>query len=149
VTGRRGVPLVVMTADCAPLAIADDAAVGVVHAGWRGLVAGVVERAVERLRAVGTGEVRAVLGPCIRPAAYEFGRADLDVLVRRLGPAVEGRTATGAPALDLPAGVRAALAACGVETFTDTGVCTASDTHLFSHRRDGRTGRQALVAWIP
>lgn len=149
VTARRGVPLVVLTADCAPLAIADDTAVGAVHAGWRGLVAGVVERAVERLRAVGSGEVRAVLGPCIRPAAYEFGRADLDVVVDRLGPTVEGRTAAGTPALDLAAGVRAALLSCGVTSFTDTGVCTAGDAGHFSHRRDGRTGRQALVAWIP
>src|SRR5206468_2902387 len=80
VTTMVGVPLVVITADCAPLVLASDDAVGVVHAGWLGLLAGVVEAGVARIRAVGHGEVRAALGPCIRPPRYEFGAADLERL---------------------------------------------------------------------
>jgi YfiH family protein len=146
VTTLVGTPLVVLTADCAPIAIADDDAVGVVHAGWGGLLAGVVEAAVGALRAIGRGRVRAVVGPCIRPAHYEFGRADLDRLVARFGPVVEARTHEGRPALDLPAAVRAAFAEVGVDVVDDTGHDTAADPgRWFSYRRDGITGRQALV----
>lgn len=146
VTGLGGVPLVVLTADCAPIAIADDRAVGVIHAGWRGLEAGVVAAAVAALRRIGHGPVRAVVGPCIRAADYEFGRADLDRLVARFGPAVEGRTTGGCAALDLAAGIRAALAEAGVADVDDVGASTAGDPATwFSHRREGVTGRQALV----
>jgi len=149
VTAVRRLPVAVLTADCAPVALACDDAVGVVHAGHRGLEHGVIELAVERLRETGHGPVRAYLGPCIRPARYEFGDADLARLVARFGPAVAGRTEAGRPALDIPAAVRAALAACGVETFDDSGVCTASSPAYFSYRRDGVTGRQATIAVLP
>jgi YfiH family protein len=146
VTTRPGVPLVVQTADCVPVALVGDDAVGVVHAGWVGLLAGVVEAAVTRMRAVGTGAVRAALGPCIHPADYEFGQADLDRVAAALGSSVQARTSEGAPALDLPAAVQAALARAGVTDVLDVDVCTfRSDAH-FSYRRDGTTGRQALVA---
>jgi copper oxidase (laccase) domain-containing protein len=146
VTRLDGVPLVVLTADCAPIAIADDLAVGVVHAGWKGLETGVVAAAVAALREIGRGPVRAVVGPCIRAAHYEFGRADLDRLVARFGPDLEGRTAAGRPALDVAAGVRIAFAEVGVTDVVDPGTCTAADpARWFSHRRDGTTGRQAVV----
>lgn len=148
VTNRARTPLVVLTADCAPLALACDDAAAVVHAGWSGLLAGVVEAAVEGLRAIGEGEVHGALGPCIRPARYEFGAADLDRLVERLGPMVAARTDDGRPALDLPAGVTAALEAVDVPPPADVDVCTASSPDYFSYRRDGTTGRQALVVVI-
>ena len=146
VTVLADVPLVVLTADCAPIAIADDAAVGVVHAGWQGLETGVVAAAVTALREIGQGPVRAVVGPCIRPANYEFGRADLDRLAARFGPAVVGHTAVGRPAFDVAAGVRVAFAEVGVTDVVDTEICTAADPERwFSHRRDGTTGRQAVI----
>jgi len=145
VTTLPGVPLVVLTADCAPVVIVDDDAVGVVHVGWQGLRGGVVAAAVEALRAIGRGPVRAAIGPCIRPGEYEFGRADLDSLVARFGPSVEGATHTGAPALDLAAGVCAAFAECGVVDVDDPGAGTADDPNYFSYRRDGATGRQAVI----
>ncbi|HZP30122.1 MAG TPA: polyphenol oxidase family protein [Acidimicrobiia bacterium] len=142
-----GVPLVVLTADCAPIVLATDGAVAVVHSGWQGLLAGVVERAVQALRDVASSpRVIAWVGPCIHPARYEFGRADLDRLVAELGTAVEGVTDWGTPALDLPGGVRAALVRAGVDDVHDVDVCTAASTDHFSHRRDAETGRQALVA---
>jgi len=148
VTALPGLPLVVLTADCAPIAVVDDRAVGVIHAGWRGLLAGVVAAAVEALRAIGSGRVHAVIGPCIRPAHYEFGADDLATLAARFGPTVIGQTVDGRPALDLAAGVRAALAECGVHDVADDGACTFADTRFFSHRRDGVTGRQAVVGVI-
>jgi YfiH family protein len=147
VTTLPGAPLVVLTADCAPIAIADDRGVGVVHAGWRGLLAGIVPAAVHALRRHGRGPVRALIGPTIRPASYAFGREDLDAMVARFGPTVEGRTDSGRPALDLVAGVRAAFAEVGVTDVADSDDDTAADPERwFSYRRDGDTGRQALVA---
>lgn len=145
VTRVAGIPLVVVGADCAMVALACDDAVGVAHTGHAGLLAGVLEAAVESLRRLGSGPVRAYLGPCIHPARYEFGARDLDRVVAHLGPACAATTASGRPALDLPAAVRAALRRAGVDDLEEAGVCTAASPDLFSHRRDGLTGRQALV----
>ena len=147
-TDRPGLPLVVLVADCAPIALVGGRAVGVVHAGWQGLERGVVERAVTAVRAVDgdtDGAVRAVLGPCIRPGRYEFGTVDLDRLVARFGPAVAATTDWDTPALDLPAAITVALAGVGVTDVVDAGVCTSASPDHFSHRRDGTTGRQAVV----
>jgi YfiH family protein len=149
VTVARRLPLVVLTADCAPIALATDDAVAAVHAGWPGLLAGVVEGAVAELRRAGRGPVRAALGPCIHPDRYEFGLADLDRIAARLGDEVRAVTATGRPALDIPAAVRAALERAGVDDLQDVDVCTADSRDHFSYRRDGTTGRQALVAFLP
>lgn len=146
VTAKRRLPLAIVTADCAPVVLANDEAIGVVHAGHRGLAAGVIEAAVERVRARGRGDVHAFLGPCIRPSRYEFGAAELELLAARFGDEVKGRTLDGRPALDIPAAVRVALARAGVTQFEDCGVCTAESVAYFSHRRDGATGRQVTVA---
>jgi polyphenol oxidase len=145
VTARAAAPLVVLTADCAPIALIAPDAVGVVHAGWPGLEQGVIGAAVDALRAKSTGPIRAVLGPCVHPARYEFGADLLDRLVARLGPTVATRTESGAPALDIPAGVRIELARAGVDEVDDVAVCTFASPDHFSHRRDGVTGRQAVV----
>jgi polyphenol oxidase len=148
VTACVGVPLVVLVADCAPIALIGERAVGVAHAGWAGLEQGVVEQAVGALRALDAGEVHAVLGPCIRPGRYEFGPDDLARLVDRFGPGVAGTTDWGSPALDLPAAVAIALGRAGVDAFTDVGTCTSTSPDHFSHRRDGTTGRQAVVVML-
>ena len=146
VTGAAGLPLVVMTADCAPIVLASEDAAAVVHAGWQGIVAGVIERAVSTMRTISRGQIRAAIGPCIRPARYEFGRAELNRVIDVLGPGVEARTDGGALALDLPRAVHLALADLGVTDVQDVDICTAASPDHFSHRRDGPTGRQALVA---
>jgi YfiH family protein len=146
VTATPGLPLAVLAADCAPIALLAAGAVGVVHAGWPGLLAGVVPRAVEALRALTPEPVTAVLGPCIRAARYEFGSRHLARLVDVFGPGVAATTEWGTPALDIPAAVQIACARAGVEHFEDLGTCTAATPSLFSHRRDGVTGRHAVVA---
>lgn len=150
VTTSRRAALAVLTADCAPVALASGGgAYGVVHAGWRGLVAGVVERAVAALRAVGGGPVEAALGPCIHPGCYEFGETELAQVASRWGQAVRARTAAGEPALDLPTAVRVALGDAGVEIVHHQDVCTACCPGWFSHRGRGEVERQAVVAWAP
>jgi YfiH family protein len=152
VTATVGLPLVVMTADCAPIALValDEhdgtaRAVGVVHAGWQGLLAGVVEAGVVALRALHDGPVRAWLGPCVHAGRYEFGAAALAPLVARFGPTVASRTEWGTPALDVATAVGIALREAGVAQVVDVDVCTAASPDHFSHRRDGVTGRQAVV----
>lgn len=145
VTTARGVALAVVTADCAPLVVACDDAVGVVHAGYRGLAAGVIEAAIARLREIGTGDVRAFLGPCIRAPRYEFGADDLAPFVAQFGSDVEGRTRDGRTALDIPAAIQVVLERSGVVAFDDCGVCTADSDGYFSYRCGADTGRQATV----
>jgi copper oxidase (laccase) domain-containing protein len=132
-----------------PLVLVGDGAVGVAHAGWRGLAAGVVGATAAAMADLGSAPQRAVIGPCIRPGCYEFGPADLDLVAGRWGDAVRATTADGRPALDVPAGVRAALAEVGVTEVVDDGTCTACDADRYwSFRARGEAGRVATVAWI-
>ncbi|MCU0274472.1 MAG: polyphenol oxidase family protein [Acidimicrobiales bacterium] len=147
VTGVSGAVLAVHTADCAPLALVSAGALGVVHAGWRGLAAGVVERTVEAVTALGGPVTDTVLGPCIGPECYEFGENDLAAVVAAVGPVARGRTSGGAPALDLPAAVAASLARAGAPAPVRLGGCTACEPGWYSHRARADAGRQALVAW--
>ncbi len=145
VSAEPSAVLSVLTADCGPVALVAPGVVAAVHAGWRGVAAGVLEAAVAEVRQRSSGPVRAVLGPCIHPECYEFSAADLDPIAGRLGPGVIGKTAGGQPALDLPRAVHLALAGVGVTDVTDVDVCTACSGDHFSHRRDGRTGLQTML----
>lgn len=134
--------------DCAPVVlVGDDGSIGAVHAGWRGIEAGVLQAAVATVRRGGAHEVHAVLGPCIHPCCYEFGDADLHRLVGRFGMQVVASTIGGGRALDVPAAVRAALAEVGVG-LDDRSECTGcrSDRY-FSHRARAERGRQVMAVW--
>jgi YfiH family protein len=148
ITRQPRAPLAVHAADCAPVALVGDRAIGVVHAGWRGIVSGVLANTVDALRDAGETSVRAVLGPCIRPLHYEFGADDLDRVAAVLGDEVRGVTSSGTPALDVPAAVRVALTRAGVTELDDLGLSTADAERFFSHRLRAERGRHALVAWI-
>ncbi len=150
VTTTAGCPLVVRTADCAPVALLADGGAGIVHAGWRGLLAGVVEAAVAALGGLGVApsSLRAEVGPCIRAGCYEFDGSGRDDLAARYGSSVLATTVWGTPALDLVAGVRAALAAAGVEHVEVVGGCTACDTTWYSHRARADSARQASFVWL-
>lgn len=149
VTTDRSIALAVRTADCAPVALAADGVVGVVHAGWRGLMSKVIERAVAQMRALGAEEVVAALGPCIHPECYEFGRAELDEVAGVFGDVVRATSAEGTPALDVPRAVSSALASAGVDLVHDAGICTACSSDHWSHRARGEAQRQATVIWLP
>ena len=149
VTARAGVVLSVLTADCVPIAVVGDTGqLGVIHAGWRGLVSGVVHTACEALRGLGASDLYAVLGPCIRACCYEFGERELATFEQRFGSTVRARSRSGTPALDLPAAVRTALGEQGAEVIFDTAPCTGCSADLFSHRVNGTAERQAMVAWM-
>ena len=160
VTATPGAVLAVHTADCAGVVLIGTGAdpvtdepvlvVGAAHAGWRGLLDGVVQRTVEVMRRRGADELRWDLGPCISPAAYEFGAGDLDAVAERYGDDVRSTTLDGAPALDVRAGVRAAVAEAGLDPAggPDAVPCTALDAGFYSWRARGDVGRQAAVVWL-
>jgi copper oxidase (laccase) domain-containing protein len=140
----------VLTADCAPVGLSSPEGVtGVLHAGWRGLMAGVVGATVGAMRALGATRVVAGLGPCIWPHAYRFSEGDLAGLVSVFGPAVRSADADGCPALDLPAAVAVALDRAEATLEANSGICThCSDDH-WSWRARRDQGRQATVVWRP
>lgn len=149
VTARPGAALGVWVGDCAPVAlVADEGVVALVHAGWRGLAAGVVERSVETMRGLGGRDVQALLGPCIHAACYEFSPTDLDGVAGRLGEAARGATAWGTPALDVPGALRALLGLLGIALDTSASCCTACTPGYWSHRARGDLGRQGAVAFL-
>jgi len=150
VSAVHGVALAIVTADCAPVAFASpEGVIGVAHAGWRGLMAGVIEETVSTMRDLGARSVVAALGPCIHPGCYAFGPSDLQEAVTRLGPEVRSETSAGGPALDIPVAVRGALARAGAELVADAGICTACSSDHWSWRARQDRQRQATVVWLP
>jgi hypothetical protein len=140
--------LVMLTADCASIALGSPEGIfAAVHAGWRGLAAGVIESAAAAMRDAGASAVGGSLGPCIHAECYAFSPPDLSSLVDRYGDQVRGVTSGGGLALDLPATVRAAFARAGVTDVPGVDRCTACDERYFSHRARGDAGRQALIVW--
>ena len=143
--------LVVLTADCAPVALSSsEGVIGAAHAGWRGLQAGIVERTVEAMRSLGATTIEAALGPCVHPECYEFGEFDLSAMAARFGDAVRGTTRDGHPALDVPGAVAVALDEVGVGLSHVEPTCTAcAADRAFSYRARRETARQATVVWLP
>jgi polyphenol oxidase len=153
VTRAPGVLLTIRVADCVPILLAseDGRVVGAAHAGWRGVVAGVVARAVEVMREAGAepATLTAAIGPGIsaehfavgEDVAEAFGRAGLAEAVLPVGGARDK------PHVDLQAAIRRQLERAGVTLIDGNNVCTYRDSEMFySHRRDhGRTGRMAAV----
>jgi polyphenol oxidase len=148
ITRASGAALAVLTADCAPVALGSPEGVaGVVHAGWRGLRAGVVESTVTAMRRLGATRVEAVIGPCIHPCCYPFSEDDLVAFASRLGQKVRSHDSEGKPALDVPAAVRSALHAAGAEVVGDADICTGCSAEHWSWRKRGSDHRQATVVW--
>ncbi len=156
VTDRPGTVLAVLTADCLPVFLTDaeGRAVGVAHAGWRGLAAGVLEQTVAALRALlpGNPSLLAWLGPAIGPAAFEVGdevREAFCASDASMGPAFTPGRRPGKWQADLYAIARGRLAATGVGRIDGGGFCTWSETGRFwSYRRAAASGRIASVIWI-
>lgn len=151
-TSEPGVVLAIQTADCLPILLcADDGAeIAAIHAGWRGLAAGVIEACVQRL-ATKPSRLLAWLGPAIGPASYEIGeevRAAFLAHDARAGEAFEP-TRPGHWRCDLYALARQRLTALGVIRIFGGGFDTFADARFYSYRRDGaRSGRMASLIWL-
>lgn len=150
VTRETGVVLAIMVADCLPVLLAaeDGSVLGAAHAGWRGLVAGVIERTVESMDQ-DPSRLHAWLGPCIGPRHFEVGDDVRQAfLAAGDGPSAFEATPAGRWLCDLPALARARLARLGVTRVAGGRWCTVADpVRFFSHRRDRQTGRMAALLW--
>jgi YfiH family protein len=147
-----GTVCVVTVADCMPVVLAHETgeAVGIAHAGWRGLAAGVIEATLGALQ-VPPQRVIAWLGPAIGPRAYEIGDEVREAFLRRGAEAANAfRPARpGHWLLDLYAVARQRLARAGVERVFGGGYCTHSEpARFFSWRRDRAAERMAALVWI-
>lgn len=132
VAGAPGVVLGILSADCAPVLVAGGGRIGVLHAGWRGLLAGVVERGLDAL-----GDVDAAwVGPCIRACCYEVGAEVIEGFESR------GLAVAAPSRVDVADAAATVLQRAGVASVSLAGTCTGCDHRYFSHRREGKTGRQ-------
>ncbi|MGY1697284.1 peptidoglycan editing factor PgeF [Geodermatophilus sp. SYSU D00814] len=151
VTRTPGLVLCVLVADCVPVLLADPVAgvVAAVHAGREGVRQGVVPSTLAAMVRLGSrpADTTALLGPAVCGACYEVPRA-MQAEVARVAPAAVVRTRRGTPGLDLRAGLDELMTRAGVAQVVHDPRCTVEDRRLFSHRRDGVTGRQAGVTWL-
>ncbi len=152
VTVVRGVVLSVLTADCLPVALfsSEGNEVAVAHAGWRGLVAGVLENTVASMQ-TRPGDLIAWMGPAAGPCIYEIGTEVRDAFLAADEMAAESFRATrpGHWKVDLYGLARKRLHRAGVRTVHGGDRCTISEPEsFFSHRRDARTGRMATLVWM-
>jgi YfiH family protein len=144
VTTTPEVGAMVLAADCLPVALGCYGAVAMLHAGWRGLAAGVLERGVRELRTLGADgqPIAAVVGPGAGVCCYEVGAEVHDAFTGAQAHA-HGRR------LDLRAIAEQRLRAAGVAAVSHVDACTICDERYFSYRREGAAaGRHAGIAWL-
>lgn len=156
---RRGSSVcVVMTADCLPVLLCDKAGsvVGAVHAGWKGLAAGVIEATVSAMQ-VAPENLRVWLGPAISQVAFEVGdevraefvAADPQAAAAFISSPLRGEGEGKKYLADIHALARLRLNALGITGIYGGGRCTYSEPEsFFSYRRDGVTGRQGTFIWL-
>jgi hypothetical protein len=150
VTGTAGLLVGVVTADCVPLLLVAprQRVAAAIHAGWRGMSAGILEAALGHLQAshgVGPGDIEAAIGPAVGPCCYEVGGEVLQAFRERSGDLTRAAWSTVRERLrlDLRHALRALLAEAGVEQATTLGPCTRCSPQYASYRRDGTAaGRQ-------
>ena len=151
VTATPGLVLCVLVADCVPVLLADheSGVVAAVHAGREGVRQGVVPATLSAMASLGARarHVTALLGPAVCGACYEVPAA-MQRDVARVAPAAAVRTRAGTTGLDLRAGIEEILRKAGIPEVVQDPRCTVEDHLLFSHRRDGVTGRQAGLVWL-
>lgn len=152
VTSDVGLPCAVLTADCLPVLIAreDGSAVGALHAGWRGLLDGVLENGVAALPGT-TADVHAWLGPAICCRCYQVDDSVREGFVGRSADAAAGfvEDGVGRWRMDLSVLARQRLLAVGVKSISGGDLCTHCRADLFySFRHEGKTGRFATIIWL-
>ncbi|HZW07126.1 MAG TPA: peptidoglycan editing factor PgeF [Phycisphaerales bacterium] len=151
VTDDPATVVAVRTADCLPLLLAsgDGRVVAAVHAGWRGVLAGIVQASVDAMRGLGADGVVGAIGPCICGEAFEVGEEVAEQFERVFRPetlVVLRRPQWPRPHIDLKRAVFLQLAASGAAGAQVLPNCTYSEPELFfSHRRSRKTGRMAAV----
>jgi polyphenol oxidase len=147
-SAEAGLALCVVTADCVPVLVAGPEGLAAIHAGWRGIVGGVIPAALDKMTG-DPAERTAWIGPAIGPCCYEVGPDVAAQVIAAGGPEVAHPGPNGKPHLDLQAAVRHQLEAAGVRQVFVLPVCTRCDKEkLWSYRREGKAaGRNAAFIW--
>jgi hypothetical protein len=143
ITEAPGLPLAVATADCVPVILEGTRSTAIVHAGWRGVAARIVEEATGRMDAIGDRPVRVAIGPAIGPCCYEVGEEVVAAL-----DGFAGRTTWGTPSVDLGAAIVDQASGDGIEVWRSE-LCTFTDRSLHSYRGEATSARQVAVTWLP
>jgi hypothetical protein len=142
ITDVKGLLIAVRTADCVPILVAGQGVVAAIHAGWRGLAAGVIPQTIRKLS--GAGPFVAAVGPAIGVSCYEVGEevvTGIGCLVPEEAFVLRNRIR---PHVDLAAAAAYQLRDAGIDNVEVTNICTFSDDRLWSHRREAdQAGRQA------
>jgi YfiH family protein len=128
----------ILTADCVPVVMLGTGAIAIAHAGWRGLVSGSIEAAIEMIGPV----ERAWVGPSIHACCYEVGPEVVEAFRS------SGLPVAGDDHVDPGRAAVVALHRAGITDVSATDVCTSCDPRYFSYRRDGVTGRQGAFAGL-
>lgn len=152
VTTRRGLALAVLTADCVPVLLADhvNGVVAAAHAGRMGARNGIIPRTVAAMLELGAtpATIQVLLGPAASGRRYEVP-AEMAADVEKHLPGSRTRTEQGTTGIDVRAGLVRQLMGLGVTNIEADPRCTIEDTDFFSYRREGKTGRQAGLVWLP
>jgi hypothetical protein len=150
VTREKNLGLVIMSADCAPIVLLDPISqvVGIIHAGWQGMLGKVVKNSVEAMLDLGAEieNVKAIIGPTISAKNFLATQERFDE-VNSIEPSAAVKLPSGELAVDIRKGIKNQLAKYQIKT-TDLGICTFDNNDLFSFRRDPISGRNASVVWL-
>ena len=152
VTREKNLALCVLVADCTPVLLSDHTAgvIGAAHAGRMGARNGIVKNTVEAMVGLGAepSRIQVLLGPAAAGESYEVPEG-MALDVEKHLPGSRTRTKKGTPGIDVRAGLVRQLLSLGVTHIDADPRDTITDTDFFSHRREGVTGRQAGVIWMP
>ena len=152
VTREKDLALCVLVADCTPVLLSDHTAgvIGVAHAGRMGARNGIVKNTVEAMVGLGAepSRIQVLLGPAAAGESYEVPEG-MALDVEKHLPGSRTRTKKGTPGIDVRAGLVRQLMSLGVTHIDADPRDTITDKDFFSHRREGVTGRQAGVIWMP
>ena len=152
VTREKNLALCVLVADCTPVLLSDHTAgvIGAAHAGRMGARNGIVKNTVEAMVGLGAepSRIQVLLGPAAAGESYEVPEG-MALDVEKHLPGSRTRTRKGTPGIDVRAGLVRQLMSLGVTHIDADPRDTITDKDFFSHRREGVTGRQAGVIWMP
>lgn len=147
VTNNSDCLLAIQTADCLSIAlVGDNGTFAAVHAGWKGLLSGIIENTAEIMRELGAKTILGASGPAIGEECYEFGENELELMVTKFGESVRTTTSAGKPALSLRSTLTESAKQADIELKEINNDCTAclSDQY-FSHRARSESERMAMI----
>ena len=148
ITSSLGKVISVTVADCMPvLLMSESGTFALIHLGWRGIINGLLNLAIESMKKISHGEITSVLGPCIKSCCYEFGKMEIGRFCEKFGEEAEASTSDGRSSIDLKYCVKKGLEKESIKIEHDEAVCTKCDPRHWSFREDSTKKRQVMIAF--